>query len=381
MKRLTGLLYFICCVCSCWGQSNAGTDRTNNRVRCSNIEFNVNRIIPQVMPTARWDSVNAILDFYEKECPNAATLTQLKILVDIERGRFDETNYDPATVFDELIAYERRVKKAEKHNYQPKDEYEETRKGLDDFTKDRALNRLNFYTHSDVERFLLLIYAHRFDEGFDKLKNKELQSSRLQTQRDQDFEVYKKDFFLSVKYGLGRWFARDNLSKLGNRTLYGLGVDLRKNKFSIGFYVNGYYGFAPEMYVVNHNYGVLNTNRVTGSALGIEGAFHILKYKKNSLYISGGIGFLTVSPRGNGTKEWDDPGYIDLLSTRFAGYGLGYRRKLNTVSYIELDARFNFTDLENEGGTDLSGNVIFFTARYGMELRRNSNIAERTYGF
>ena len=193
----------------------------------------------------------------------------------------------------------------------------------------------------------------------------------------------KKREFGGLSYGLsvGLWHPTGKLSLLGDHPTTGCFIGSRRKGFWYNITVGLAFGQSPNYYRVKEKDSVYSTNDFFGYNMGLEFGQALYRTKRTELAVLAGIAY-----EGTQALNIVDPAGVrkDVLkniNTLYLNTGLEYKIDLRHInktdlslhSYLSLQARYNFVNYKNTGGTDLSGNTFTFSLVWGGYSNARNN--------
>ncbi len=347
-------------------------------ITCEDIVLNCSELIPKYFHQQKTDSLEMILDYWQRKCGLSEPLYRFKLLYAISNNRFNE-----GMVSDDIWQYLLRYRE----HLQLKENDEDPRLktfrilfnlfSYDDLISDAfdgltlrlaQENRLKLKPGSS-QYLLSLYYANEFDRMVDELKqNPRYEGSKI---KHYYFETLKET--LKITEGhlaliTGIWMPQGANKLLGNHPEIGFLMGGKKSKFIYDLNVLLRFLASKQKYQVMYKGEVKNTKHYFGGYLGLDGGYEVWRNWQHEFDLLLGIGIdgFDAVP----SKSSDSNDGLSIYSVNY-NFGLGYRfyLKAYSVKYVGIQAKMNLINYKNKNGTDLSGNA--FTIR--LELGFSGN--------
>lgn len=362
---------------------------------CEEISYNSVNLIPRLYKENKTDTLNAVVDFWRKNCGMKEALVSYTILTSIKDHTFkEELKFDksafavdstnvPSTDYyaTNIVAYLNWYYYGFSVRHRPKiyiephqgDYYVANYAQYYDFLNSIALSLNSRKDLSKIERFLVDYFIQPNPAKLNQLLSDEYNGTVLQAAYKMQKEEKKHVSGFQMSAHTGMWVPQDNASRLGNHPYLGGSIGGRNNKVMIDLSLHIRILDAPTYYNVRDNDTVYRTKSYNGFYLGVDGGYQLLKYKRHELDLLGGFGL----------DGFDATFNNDAINTTYPSFnlnaGLGYkillthkdRNKSDKYSYIAFQAKYNWVNYCNLGGTDMTGNAYTFGVIYGFYYRTN----------
>ena len=161
---------------------------------------------------------------------------------------------------------------------------------------------------------------------------------------------------LNVGIITGIWIPTGKIETLGAHPQFGFFMGGKRCRFEYSLSVLGRFLPTANEFTVKHEGVLYDTTKYFGWYLGVDIGYEIFYRKGNGILLLAGMGWDAF--RSEFIEEEETP--VIRNSFNFNS-GVGYRyyyREKESMSYIEVDFKYNFLDFKNPGGTDLSGNAV-----------------------
>jgi hypothetical protein len=336
-------------------------------INCSDVAYTTTTLLQEYHQKQEIDTLQALMYYWESNCGLQEPLMRFLALHLIETNTFYEDWY-PQNLLTLLTDYRDGQKKTGFRNLYydyTAWEYYPINPNFNDFTISLATNLKRYEDLKPVERYFLEFYSNNFREADRILKSGALAGSGLDSLL-KSIEVERlagpMHFF---SFSAGIWGATGKLHEaLGARPEVGLALEFQQMGFFIDGYFNVAFGGTSTPYTVRVNNQNYQTKTFLGIVIGGDIGVDVLSPGNTSLIPMVGIGY-----RGFESLNLDEND--TSLPTNFIGsvngsVGLYLRNRYSPTGHVGLQARYNFVNFKNEGGTDLSGNIFTMGLVFGI---------------
>lgn len=164
----------------------------------------------------------------------------------------------------------------------------------------------------------------------------------------------RSDFNIGIITGI--WIPTGKIEILGAHPQFGFFMGGKRCRFEYSLSVLGRFLAAADEYTVKYEGVLYDTTGYFGWYLGMDFGYEIFYRKRNGFLLLAGVGWDAFR------SEYIEEEEIPVIRNSFNfNSGVGYRfyyREMESMSYIEVDFKYNFIDYNNPGGTDLAGNAV-----------------------
>jgi hypothetical protein len=357
LKRLKNLLFIVLFMPIYLSAQTDDLDKlmTKRLTDCGDIAYNCQSLIPDYFRQEKMDSA-LLLAYWERKCGMNEEIYQTKFLFSILNRTFDDKTLT-SEIFNEILQRNARKNKSNRyfylrlHYFNPDTTFN---KFIMDVGKQALTKNL-----TKTEAFLVKSYVDSTQTKLIELEDKPYNNTVLQSLYTQ----YKRKIFQKPEYHIGLLLG--SFTPLGANKLLG-------NKFTLGTYL-GYkfgknnldlaldfkFGSNKNTYLVVSEGKTIETKLNTSMYLGLEYGRILKATNKSEFSILTGAG-----------SERMTTVYADKTTNKTANFlwspnlsgGIEYKRHFtkfqayNGLRYWALQARFNYMNFVNTGGTDVSGN-------------------------
>lgn len=373
MKKLTNIILFVIASNSIFGQvDNIESLMTRRYLSCQDIHYNVQYLIPEYHQKGSYDTLNAIVNYWENQCGTSEELVRCKILLAIDRGDFSEENYD-SNIINYLIEYKNGLNPIyytygrvyfnyNGYSYNQPDI-------LKNFTVQLASDLLKRNNLKPIEIFFLRVYSNDLKNTFSMIMTEDFNTTLLQESYFKEVHRYKKPMLGHYDFLLGAWIPQNNLQILGSHPFLGIRGGIKYKNLIVDATLGFKFGKSLNVYQVQENDSIWDTDHFFGGYIGLDAAIEIFTIQRSSIDLIGGIaydGFDALKVKDKNSND-DISKSINSLNLNI---GLGYKYYFNKLNYIGLDVKYNFLNYKNHRGTDLGGNAFSIHLIYGFRGNR-----------
>ena len=353
-------------------QSNGQVDierlLVEETLTCPEIAFKSTSLIPLLHQANQIDTLYALLFYWDEQCGLAEPLLRFYLLHQIETNTFNDGFYP-----DEIPTY--------LSHYQESTQFEDPNYYLDyytweyypidttynAFTTNLAIHLQRFSDLRPIEAFILDYYSNNFEKALNRLKNRELEGTRLDSiYKAQQLDIKRARKTYANLYG-GLWSPRGDLSLLGSHPQIGFGGGFIQQRLMLEFIMK--IGFLPspnfyEVVVDNQGYQTKNfTNIHLSGRIGIA----LLDYMRHQLILSVGLGYEGIEAFTS--SEQEDYGLSRMISSLSFSPGAELRLPAGENSYFGLNVRYNFLNFKTKNNeTPLPGDALLIGLSVGFDL-------------
>jgi len=348
-------------------------------IRCEDVELNAVSLLSKYLPDAGYDSARMLVAYWIQRCGYTRENFQMELLLRIENGTFDESDYD-GKLLNSLLSLR-----------DPDDLYSTRHAPVGEEIEHREIHgKLNqlvsmlsrtLETRSNLTEYdrLLTIYIGGNTEPLlQALQENRLAGTKLQMAFNDERYRLENMPESCLMILLETWTPNGNLKILGTHPGLGFGLGVRRQKMTYDLMVSLRFLKTPDSYRVRYRDSLYMTNHFFGGYIGGEVGYIFYQRGKSEWRILGGIafeGFDSLEPE----EDEDEPS--KSINTLNMNGGIGYRRfNLKTGAFIGLEARFNALNFNNAGGTNLDGNAITVRLTLGGYANSWKNYRRRALG-
>jgi hypothetical protein len=339
---------------------------TRRRANCFDIHLNSVELIPRYYRENKVDSVWAVLDYWEKRCGTSEHAYRLRTLLKIKG---DSLGIRASGYKFLELAQRYRWYATE---YFDSERYYDTRgvvysTSFDSLTIEIASELKSKKLSSSIDSFYVALYSNEPEVWF--YLDRELEEySGLQQQYLSEVDRYNSMMDWHYEFIAGVWVPFGKLKLVGLHPSLGFALGVKYKKVLIDGSMIASFIDSPNEYNIIYKGNSVSTKRYFRWYLGIEGGYEVFRKKRHEIDAIGGIAYDGF--QAHHVKNADNDPDAVWVGTLNLNTGLGYRFYVKNFSFIGIDVRFNYTEYRNEGGTNLSGNVLTAALKYGWSGNR-----------
>jgi hypothetical protein len=332
-----------------------------NTPSCDDIGRSAASLIQTYFTGNETDSLDMLLNYWEKECgPNEAIL-RVRILMHISGQSFHEESFD-STLLRWAFRYINRIEASKSTDYQQIYQSNKQyfsfiplRHSFDFLTKNMALLLLGTVPKDSEEYLFCLLYSDAFNEFLELLQSPVMAETKIAGEYRKEAGRYLKLLETSLGIGLGAWIPTGNVSVLGVHPSIDLFVGLLYKRLQADLLMSLRFLRSPAEYTVIYNDTVTPTDHFLGGFIGINAGVELFRIRRHEMVVTGGFGWDGFDAISGNSKKNEKGKTIGCLNLNL---GIAYKFHFKGLSYLGFSAKYNFVNYKNPGATDLRGNTI-----------------------
>jgi hypothetical protein len=386
IKKLIACVLFLFSTLLSWSQAEIDSLSSEDDISCEEIAYNSTYLISKYYKNHDYDSALLVLNDWQSECGASEPIYRTRILLAINDHAFNETIYD-STMVDYVLNYMNRIEAKNPEqlykNYQYYFGYVPIRGNYDYFTQNLADTLLLREFDNPLELFFCQLYANILPAPL-----KEIQKDTIY--RNTNFRSYylnevnkylsKPDFHLGFFSGI--WVPTGNASILGVHPQIGAQVGIKMQKMTYNLSMSFKFINTPDDYLILREGDIDTTRYFFGGYIGAGIERQLLKSKKHELSLLAGAGYDGFDAINKNLEDDDTNNDVGHSINSFnANFGLSYRYFYKMKKYIGIEAKYNFVNYNNKGGTNLLGDCYTFSLSIGgfSNQDKDYNLEELRY--
>jgi len=169
-------------------------------------------------------------------------------------------------------------------------------------------------------------------------------------------KAQRTGFRTNYAFLAGMWIPMGDLALLGNHPSLGFQVGARDNSNQLDFTLQFRFSKSANTYTINRNNGFYDLNNYFGGYIGLDYAHYLVNKINFDLGLFGGMGYDGFDITSS-NYNYDDLKPLSIGSFN-ANAGVKLNYFLTTSFYIGLQARYNFINYINHGGTSMAGDAF-----------------------
>jgi hypothetical protein len=337
---------------------------TERTIDCGDIAKNSSRLIPVFYGKGRRDSAWIILNYWAKECGETPSVVRARWLMAIDSGIF----YDSLLTFVAMpvLANFRWNRLYNGFDLPVRRQYISA--SIDSLLHAIADSNSIRKRSETTQSLLSLFYSSRkgsTDSLFLKLQTEEHRNTPLGIAYYDYATAVRESGGQYVSIIAGGWVPVGKRRHVGNHPEVGFAAGMFGNRHFAELEFSAAVGDSKRDYVVRKDDSLVTTNDfTTWRILGILGR-QVQRRVKDEFDILMGVGIqgLTAIYAGDSDKE-----KARMLHSVVGVAGAQYKRYLRSYSdsYLALQARWEMSKMNTDGGTDLTGSAFVLRLIFGF---------------
>jgi hypothetical protein len=367
---------------STFAQNNIDKELLIQTPNCESVAYNSSRLIERYFEQKKYDSINVVSTKWEEFCGVTEPLFRIKVLHQIQSKTFSEEWMDKSYLLNFIFEYQDRLKYAKEKN--PKQFYESYKvyfgyiplnSTYDDLTVLWASALLENSDLQPLERAFCLLYSNQTDAFWQMLQDQQIADTKLQEVYNKQALKTKRMADANIGFLTGVMLPFGNFGDIvGVKAAFGFQFGMKMNKMQFDMSMLFRSGNTKQGYSVIYQGQPTMTNYYFGPYIGLDIAYELLRHKRNELDLLLGVGYDAIV-----SIEGDVDNNVDGLELGTANWNLGIGYRLyakKRKNYLGFQAKYNFVNYLNPGGTDLSGDYVSLvvTANLFGNARKKSNM-------
>lgn len=344
---------------------------TRRVLRCSDVQYNSIALIPRLYRSGRNDTLEALLAYAHRHCPNYNGLLDFELLYAIGNGTFREEQFTGRGLLASLRSYGRYFDEGQNDAYITLLRNDEIVRNYYNLLREMAHN-LSQSKLTPGQDVLVRYYSTPADSLLELFNDREFRNTAFQTEYRTDRERFdpRTGYHYSILGGV--WAPDGKLSLLGNHPYLGFQMGGRGRKLMINVTVMIKFLQSKNSYLVRKEDSLYSTRRFLGGYIGLDGAYSLLQGRHHTWDVLGGVGwdgFDALSVDRNDERLTKSVNSINF------NVGTGYKYFFGKAgTYVGLDAKYNFLFYKNTGGTRMSGNAFTIGLVFGFSGNHNRSV-------
>ena len=305
--------------------------------------------MPELYRHKFFDSLAAALAIWKSSCGNIPEVGCTSLLLSIEESTFDERKMDSSTI-DLLVNYSYAF--GHKYRLSPAEKeksfftFISTWAGL--LLKERPLDK--------NEKFICEVLAGEIDNPVKEIRTDPVKYSSFANILAENEKSQRSGFRTNYAFLGGIWIPMSDLSLLGNHPSFGFQFGVRDNDNQFDLTLQFRFSKSANTYTIMRNGGYYDLNNYFGGYVGLDYTRYFVNKINFDVGLLAGVGYDGFDiTSDNYNYDYLKPLSIGSFNAN-AGFKLNYF--LTTSFYIGLQARYNFINYVNHGGTSLNGDAF-----------------------
>jgi hypothetical protein len=362
-----------------FAQRNIDQELMVQTPNCENVAFNSSRLIEHYFGQKNYDSINVVFNRWEEFCGTTEPLFRLKVLHQIQIGKYSEDWMDKEYLMNFIYLYLDRLDYSKQPNakliyerYKIPFGYITFNSPFDDLTVIWANSLLEHDNLLPVERAFCLLYSNQTEAFWKMMKNKQLSGTKLQ--EEYALQVGKTKKMVEGNFGFmtGLMLPFSNLKDVvGVKPIFGFQFGLKQNKLQYDLTMLLRSGKTKQEYLIIYQGEPKMTDYYFGGYVGLDVDYELWKNKKKEFDLLTGIAYDGFDAVESDTEKNIKGKSINSLNLNL---GLGFRFYGKGMNYWGVQTKYNIVNYINKQGTDFSGDYISLIVSYNFfgNIRKRS---------
>ncbi|HEV8507954.1 MAG TPA: hypothetical protein VGQ53_21270 [Chitinophagaceae bacterium] len=322
---------------------------TQKHPTCTDVFLNAMNIMPELYRHKYFDSLHTALTIWKTSCGNIPEVGCTVLLLSIEESTFDERRMDSSTI-DLLVNYAYSFR----HRNAPNTPVGERSFFTFISTWASLLPKENHLDNN--EKFICRVFFGEIDNPVKEIRNNRLMYSSFANILHENETAQRSGFRTNYAFLGGIWIPIGDLSLLGNHPSFGFQFGARDNSNQLDLTLQFRFSKAANTYTIKRNNGYYDLNNYFGGYVGLDYTYYLVNKLNFDLGLLGGIGYDGFDITSE-NYNYDDLKPLSIGSFNAnGGFKLNYY--LTTSFYIGLQARYNFINYVNHGGSSMAGDAF-----------------------
>ena len=336
------------------GQSFDEIISSNRYIDCRDVTHNALPITEKLYHNNQIDSLYQFIDYWESKCGFLEPAFRLRNILKIRTNKF-ETDSISDSMIELLILYRRKLENNDFYQFHNRirlrsDPYL-TKSPFDSFTQKIASTT----TSSNLDESLLLDFYTKGSPTFKEIKEA-ANNSRLKQHHTKIYNktLWQPQFHLALVTGVIQNYG--DLSIFGTRPVFGFVLGGKQLRHNFDLILDFRAGPSKEEYTFIYEDSLISEDTWTGMYVGAEYTFDFIHSEKLDVGISPGIGYDRITALTIDNDYGEDAKFLSSFNKNI---GLVFKYKYGKQGgYVGLHFRYNLTNYDNPGGTELKGKYL-----------------------
>lgn len=335
---------------------------TEKHPTCRDVFLNAIKIMPDLYRHKFLDSLHTALTIWKTSCGNIPAIQCTELLLSIEELTFDENRIDSSTI-DLLVNYS----------------YAWSRRNI----PNSPGGETSFYTFISTwarlllkqkpldknEKFICQVLAGEINDPVKEIRKNPTMYSSFAKILQENEQAQRTGFRTNYAFLAGIWMPTGDLSLLGNHPSLGFQFGARDNSNQIDITLQFRFIKSTNPYTIERKNVLYDLDNYFGGYFGLDYTRYLVNKLNFDLGLLCGIGYdgFDITSSNNYNYDYLKPLSIGSFNAN-GGFKLNYY--LTTSFYIGLQARYNFINYVNHGGTSMNGDAFSVDLIIGGNKKR-----------
>jgi hypothetical protein len=322
---------------------------TQKHPTCRDIFLNAMDIMPELYRHKLFDSLQTALSIWKTSCGDIPEVQATALLLSIEKSTFSEKRMDSSTI-DLLVNYSHAFSHRNMSNTP------EGERSFYAFSSAWARLILRERHLDQNEKFICQVFAGEIDNPVKEIRNNTTTYPAFVDILQENERSQRNGFRTNYAFLGGIWIPMGDLALLGNHPSFGFQLGARDNSNQLDITLQFRFSNSSTYYTIKRNNSYYDLNNYFGGYIGLDYTYYLVNKLNFDLGVLGGIGYdgFDIS---SSDYNYDEMKPLSIGSFNAnGGFKLNYY--LSTSLYIGLQARYNFINYVNHGGTSMNGDAF-----------------------
>ena len=322
---------------------------TQKHPTCTDVFLNAMDIMPELYRHKFFDSLQAALKIWRTSCGNIPEVECTALLLSIEESTFDVNKMDSSTI-DLLVNYSYAFKHKNAANTP------EGERLFYAFSSTWARLLLKGKRLDKNEKFICQVFAGEIGDPVKEIRKNTMMYSSFANILQETERTQRSGFRRNYAFLAGIWIPMGDLVLLGNHPSFGFQIGARDNRNQLDLTFQFRFSNSANYYTIKRNNGYYDINNYFGGYIGLDYTYYLVNKINFDMGVLAGIGYDGFDITSS-NYNYDDMKPLSIGSFNAnGGFKLNYY--LSTSFYIGLQARYNFINYVNHGGTSMNGDAF-----------------------
>ncbi len=334
------------------------------------ISYACSELAPEYFERGDQDSLALILQYWEAHTRFYEPIRRIWMLNRIYLNDFD-ANFFSEAVVEDMYEYqslvESRTDSTDWYLWSGDSTSAYISATFNRFTKNLAMDLLQYDDLSDDEWLVSLFYSNNFKEFWKTFESGEASQSVLYRRF---YRQYKEMTRMAIHYDFfaGYYSPRKSLTVLDPKATVGFDVGLDWDRVLLDFTLLFRFVNPQQPYSVKYMDEIFETQDYFGLYLGVEPAFRLYDFGRCHINLLSGVALDIIEAIPAEKNPYEEES-VDLAAANLnLGVGCKFFIKQYSPYYIRCQVRYEYTGYDTDGGTDLSeGEALTFRLGFGLD--------------
>jgi hypothetical protein len=206
------------------------------------------------------------------------------------------------------------------------------------------------------EKFICQVLAGEIDNPVKEISKDPIMYSSFAKILQENERAQRNGFRTNYAFLAGIWIPMGDLTLLGDHPSFGFQFGARDNSNQLDLTLQFRFSKSTNYYTIKRNNFFYDLNNFFGGYIGLDYTYYLVNKFNFDLGVLGGIGYDGFDITSS-NYNYDDMKPLSIGSFNAnGGFKLNYY--LSTSFYIGLQARYNFINYANHGGTSMNGDAF-----------------------